>query len=80
MQFWYGSLINLPKNLGKKHKTDKNILKIVICHNFEYSCRLIPTIKQKKTFAHATICNTLIISCTSNIDQSLTCPKTGGKD
>ena len=48
MQFWYGSLINLPKNLGKKHKTDKNILKIVIFHNFEYSSRLIPTIKQKK--------------------------------
>ena len=25
MQFWYRPLINLPKNLGKKSKTDKNM-------------------------------------------------------
>ena len=33
MQFWYRPLINLPKNMGEKTKTDKNILKIIIKQN-----------------------------------------------
>ena len=53
MQFWYGLLISLPKNLGRKFMTTKNTKKPTIFQNFEHSFLLILIIKQnKKNWVH----------------------------
>ena len=48
MRFRYRLFHNLPKTLEKKTKTDKNILKMIIFHQFEHSSSPIPIIKQNK--------------------------------